>query len=463
MGSLMGSMSIALGSLRDNQEALDVTTNNIANINTPGYSRQVVNVSETNPIQMGQLQFGTGAQIDNIQSIRDQVLEFRLNSETSTQSSLNGFLQPMQQVQATFNEAAGTGLQSSISAFYNSLTQLSTDPSNVPLRQGVIAAAQGLASTFNNAATSLTTIGTSMDAQVPTITQQVNTIAQSIANLNLRIGESQNTGQQPGVLEDQRNQLIQNLSQVINIQASDGGHGMVSISIAGGIALVVGGQGFALTNVNGPNPPNVNNILSSDGTNVTKSITGGQLGGILRVRDQAIPALLTKLDTLSAGIAKNINAGQAAGFDLNNAAGQNLFNVPATTPGTAQTMSVNITNPSLIAAAGPGGLVGDNSNVVAMAAQQSQTIVSGQTPLNYYSNTVGQLGTDIQLASNQLDSQNIVVQQLQTQRTSLSGVSLDEEAANLVKYQRAYQAAARVVSVIDQMTQTAIGLGVGGA
>src|SRR5580692_2181123 len=125
MGSLASSMSIALSALANNQEALDVTTNNIANQNTPGYSRQRVNFSESATVQLGSMQFGTGSKIDNIQSIRDQVLDFRLNSETQTQSALDSYLGPLQQVQASFNEAAGTGLQSSISGFFNSFSQLS--------------------------------------------------------------------------------------------------------------------------------------------------------------------------------------------------------------------------------------------------------------------------------------------------------------------------------------------------
>src|SRR5216684_4302811 len=140
MPDLMGSMSIALGALKNSQEALDVTSNNIANLNTPGYSRQRANFSETDPIGFGHLQFGTGAQIVNIQSIRDQALEFRINAETQQQSGLDSFLAPMQQVQSTFNEAAGTGLQGAISGFFNSLSQLSTKPAHQSVAVGRTAA-----------------------------------------------------------------------------------------------------------------------------------------------------------------------------------------------------------------------------------------------------------------------------------------------------------------------------------
>jgi flagellar hook-associated protein 1 len=461
MADLMGSMSIALGALKNSQEALDVTSNNIANLNTPGYSRQRVNVSEGPPIQYGRLQFGSGANIDNIQSIRDQVLEFRINSESGQQSSLDSYLQPMQQIQAGFNEAAGNGLQSAMSGFFNSLTQLSTNPANIPMRQNVITAAQGLSQTFNNAATNLATLRSSQDQQIPTVVQQINTLTQGIAQLNLRIGQFQSSGQNPGIIEDQRNALINKLSALINVTMVDSGNGVVSISTAMGAALVVGGQDFALTT--STNAQGMRDINAADGTNLTKAIDSGQLGGILRVRDKAIPTLQTQLDTLANGIATAVNTAHKAGVDLNGNPGVDLFTVPATVPGSAASIKVNITDPKMIAAsqAGPGAAVGDNANALVLAGLQGKNIVNGQTPVDYYSNTVSQLGSDIQLATTQRDTQAVVVGQLQTQRNSVSGVSMDEEAANLVRFQRAYQAAARVVNTIDQMTQVAINLGTG--
>src|SRR5689334_18026136 len=232
MGSLLGSMSIALSSLHNSEEALDVTSNNISNMNTPGYSRQRVNFSESPSIQAGTLQFGTGAQIDNIQSVRDQVLEFRINSESQQSAALNAYLGPMLQVQASFNENAGTGLQGAISGFFNSFSQLSTNPSNVPLRQGVLTAAQNMASAFNTASTNLNTLRTSVNSQIPTVVQQVNTLAQQVAQLNTRISQSQSLGQNSGAMEDQRNQLISQMSKLTNITEIQGDHGAIGISTA---------------------------------------------------------------------------------------------------------------------------------------------------------------------------------------------------------------------------------------
>src|ERR1700760_2892400 len=306
MGSLSGSMSIALSALLNNQEALDVTSNNIANQNTQGYTRQRVNFSESATVQLGSFQFGTGAQIDNIQSVRNQVLDFRINTETQTQSALDAFLQPLQQIQSSFNEASGTGLQSSISGFFNSLSQLSTDPNSIPLRQSTLTAGQNLTSAFNTTANNLNTLRASTDQQIPTIVQQVNTLAQSVAQLNIRISQSQAQGQNTGALEDQRQQIIQQMSQLINISMIQGSDGSIGISTALGAALVVGGQEFniqAATNAS----TGQNAIISSAGQDLTSHIDGGQLGGLLRVRDQSIPTLTKQLDTLANGIATAVN------------------------------------------------------------------------------------------------------------------------------------------------------------
>ena len=456
MGGLFGSMGTALGALSLNQEALDITTNNIANINTPGYSRQVAGISENTPITYANLQFGQGAQITGIQSIRDQVLQTRIYSETQQQAGSNAFLGPMQQVQASFNDAGGTGLQKSMTAFFSSWALLSVNPSDIPSRQGVITAGKNLATTFNSAAKNLTVLRGNLNQQVPGDIQQINTIAQSVAKLNLQIANARNSGQNSGTLEDQRNALIQNLSQIVGVSVTNGNNGQISLSTGQGSALVVEGQSFALQAQSDP-ASGMTHIISN-GNDITSQISGGQLGGTLQARDRAIPNLQTQLDTLASGIAAAVNTAHQAGTDLNGAPGQGFFSVPATTPGTAAVMSVNIQDPALIAA-GQSGASGDNSNALALSGLQNQNIVAGQSANNYYINTVSQLGNDISSAQTSSDAQTAVLQQLKTQQSSVSGVSLDEEAANLVQFQRAYQASARVITIVDQLTSVAINMG----
>jgi flagellar hook-associated protein 1 len=151
MGTLSGSLSIALQALEADQGAIAVTTNNVANANTPGYARQVAEFSENTPIVVGNLVLGTGVTLDQPQTVRDNILQLRIAQESQQTGQLNSFLDGMTQVESLFNETSGTGLQTPLSAFFSSLQQLSTDPSDSSLRAGVISAAQNLATAFNQA------------------------------------------------------------------------------------------------------------------------------------------------------------------------------------------------------------------------------------------------------------------------------------------------------------------------
>jgi flagellar hook-associated protein 1 FlgK len=166
MGSLFGTLSIALGSLEADRGAIEITSNNIANVNTTGYTREQVNLQETPPVQIGDVQFGTGVSLGQTTSVRDSLLEQRLDQENQTSSQLNSFLGAMNQVQSLFNETAGTGLQAPLSAFYNSLTQLSTDPSNSSYRQGVVTAGQNLAAAFQQDSANLKSLQSNTDLSV---------------------------------------------------------------------------------------------------------------------------------------------------------------------------------------------------------------------------------------------------------------------------------------------------------
>jgi len=194
----------------------------------------------------------------------------------------------------------------------------------VTLRQGVLTAGQSLSSAFNSASTNLSNLRSSEDTQVPTVVQQINTLAQSIAGLNLRISQSQASGQQPGVLEDQRNELIRKMSELVSFPWSQGNNGAISVSTALGAPLVVGEQSFKLQTATSPNHRHAaSTVVYWDGPYA--GITGGQLGGILRVRDQAVPDLQNKLDTLAAGVANAVNTAHQAGFDLNGAPDRNCL------------------------------------------------------------------------------------------------------------------------------------------
>lgn len=448
MGSLYGALGIALGALDADRGAIAITSNNIANVNTAGYSREQINLSENPPIQVGGVLFGTGVTLGQTTSIRDNLLERRLDQENQSASQLTAFLGPLNQVQSLFNETAGTGLQTPLTAFFNSLTQLAANPSDTASRQGVIAAGQNLASAFQQDSSNLQSLQSNTDLAVQQSVTQVNQITGQIASLNTQISGQEGAGLDPGSLLDQRTQLVRQLSGLVGVSEADAGNGSLSITTTGGASLVVGGQSFALTTQINSNT--TFHDVYSQGSDITSTISGGALGGQIQVRDQELPSILNKLDILAYNLSTAVNTQSKAGFDANGNPGVNFFTPLTGVAGASSSISVAITDPNLVAASSD-GTVGSNGNAQALANLQNQTIVNGQTPANYYSGLIFQIGNDVSQAQTEQTAVGLVQQQLADQRGAISGVSLDEEAVNLIQYQAAYQASANVINVINTL------------
>jgi flagellar hook-associated protein 1 FlgK len=452
MSSLLSTMFLATGTMAADQGALEATTNNAANVNTPGYSREVPILQEKSPVTVGNLTFGTGVSLAKLESVRDPILQLSIQQETAQQGALNSFTSALSQAQGLFT-AGASDIGSQISNLFSSISQLSTNPSSIALRQGVLTAASNLTSTFNNTATNLSAQRSNLDLNVVQSVQQVNTLTKQIAGLNGQITTLQNLGQEAGTFIDQRDVLINQLSGLIDVSEikSDSG---ITLTTSNGTALVAGTQSFSLASQ--PGGSGVQHIFSQ-GNDITATLNSGALGGLIDVRDQKLSALLSSLDTLASGMATALNSANAAGFDLNGNAGGTLF-TPVVGAGSAANIRVAITDPSLIAASSDGS-AGSNGNLANLSAVQSQAIISGTTPTTYYSNIVFGVGNDVSNGTAELKSSQMVLQQLQDQRGSISGVSLDEEAANMTRYQQAYDAAARIVTTVNQMLETVINMG----
>lgn len=453
MSGLNASLATALSGLITEQGALQTTTNNVSNVNTPGYSRQEPVLVASDPVVVNPLTFGTGVTLQNVESIRDPILESRIQQETQTQGQYSSLAQALQQTQIDFTSNTGD-IGSAISSFFDSVNQLSTNPADLSLRQGTLTAAGNVATSFNTAANNLTQQRTNLDLSVVQTVGQINQFSQQIARLNGLVGNLQNVGENAGTFIDQRTQLIDQLSALTDVSVIPSDN-TLTLTTANGVPLVTGQQSFQLqtqTNFAGLHD------VYSQGSNITGTITSGQLGGTIQARDRQIPAFQTQLDTLAAGLANAVNTVQAGGFDLNGVAGTNLFTPPPVSGvGAAASLSVALTNPALIAASSD-GTPGSNGNAEVLYALRNQAVISSQTPTAYYSGIVFNVGNETANANAEQNASALVLQQLNDQRASISGVSLDQEAANLVRYQQAYSASAQVISAINSMMQTVINM-----
>ncbi len=461
MASLFGIMSVATGALGAEQGAMDATTNNVANVNTPGYSRLQPVLGENDPVTIGSISYGTGVSLEKLQSLRDPILQLRIQEETQQQGQLNAYVTAMQQAQVQFTSSS-SDIGTEISNFFSTLNQLSTDPTNLALRQGVLTAAGNMSTAFNNTANNLTQQRSNLDLQVSQDVSQINVLTQQIAALNGQISQLQGVNQDASALVDQRDVLIGQLSSLVDVSSIQSDDGL-TLTTSNGTALVVGAQSFALSTET--NSSGVQDIYAQ-GIDITSKLTSGEVAGLIQVRDQKIPTLLSNLDTLAAGLANNLNAANAQGFTLVQQpdgklqAGGNLFVAPPVSgQGAAATMAVAISDPSLIAASSDATASASNGNLAGLSAVQGQAIAQGQNPTDYYSNIVYQVGNDVSSASAELSSSQLMLNQLQDQRGSISGVSLNEEASNMVQYQNAFDAAAQVVTTINDMLYAVINMG----
>lgn len=452
MSGLNASLATALSGLIADQGAMQATTNNVANVNTPGYTREVPILATSDPVVVGNLTLGTGVTLQKIQSIRDPILEAQIQQETQAQGQWNALVSALSQTQVNFSSSSGD-IGSAISNFFNSINQLATSPADLSLRQGVLTAAGNLAAAFNTTSKNLSEQRSNLNSSVAETVDQINQLTSQIAQVNGQISRLENAGQSAGTFEDQRTQLIDQLSSLVDVSVVPSDN-TITITTAAGAALVAGQQSFELST--SPDSSGMQQVFSEN-TNVTSTIAAGQLGGLLQMRDQQLPAIQNQLDTLAAGLATAVNGVQTAGYDLNGNAGTNLFQIPASTAGTAANISVAITDPALLAASSD-GTSGSNGNANTMYALRNQGIISGQSASDYYAGIVSGVGNAAANATAEQSASTLTLQQLNDQRASVSGVSLNEEAANLIQYQQAYAASAQIITAINQMMSTVINM-----
>jgi flagellar hook-associated protein 1 FlgK len=463
MGTLISVLNISREALAAEQSAVNATANNVANQNTPGYTREVPNFVAQDTYQLNGQRVGDGVLIASTTSVRDRVLEQRVQQQTQIQSQSATIQSALSDVESIFGvtstttSSSVTQLGTAVNAFFSSLTALAANPSDGPTRQQVLSTASTLSSTFNAESSQISQITSSLEGSALNIVGQANTLLSTIASLNAKIA-TQSPNADAGVLEDQRQQAINQLSQYIGLDQIATSNNEIDITTSNGGVLVSGPNSYPLSaSILGGT---VTVLAGPNNTNVTSGLTGGSLGGTLQALTTSIPPLLGQLDTLAYSIATAVNTQNEAGVDANGNPGAALFTIGTTAPGSAATITTATSNGSLVATAAAGEGSTGNTNASALAALGTALIAGGQTASSYLASTLATIGEAATAANNDSTLQQATLTQLQTQRDSLSGVSLDEEAADLSQYQRSYQAASQLFSIIDTLFASALNLGV---
>jgi flagellar hook-associated protein 1 FlgK len=461
MGTLTALLNLSQNSLQASQAAIDITANNVANANTPGYTAKVATWQESDTVRIGgTVVAGEGASVGAV-SQRDTVLNHRINQQTQQEASSSAESVALNDVQSIFGitststSALTTMIGANIDSFFNSLSALEASPSSSSVRQAVLNAAGTLASNFNSASNQIAQQIGGLNQQVSGAVSQVNTLTASIAALNLQIG-STSPNSDAGPLEDQRQQDLSQLSGLIGFDQTRTENNGLTLTTADGTVLVSGGKSFVLGNatVNGSV-----DILSATGVDITSDLTGGSLGGILQARDHDLPLVASFLDNLAYGVGNAVNAQNAAGLDAKGNPGGAIFALPAASVRAASVVALATTDPSAIAAAAVGQGSSGGTNASLLSGLADSNIAGGQTAAGFYASFLTQLGSTVSRVSEENTTQKASLTQLTTQQSAQSSVSLDQEAANLTLYERSYNAAARVFTIVDQLMAVALNLG----
>ncbi len=482
--SLNSIMEIGKSGVGVFQTAIAVTGQNIANVNTEGYSRQQV-VLETAPTSPSNgFTLGNGVRLASVDRYYDGLLQQQLVTAQSTQGNDTTKSNVLQQIEPAFNEVANDGLGDAITKFFGAWQDLTLNPAGATERQTVLSRAQILVDNFNSVSTTLTNTAKAQDDALVPLTADISATLKNIAQLNSQIKITQQVSGNANELKDQRDLLIRNLSTEVGISYKENSDGTVDVNLSttagggGGQALVSGVQyatmytdnaggttanDIYLTAVGNPPPANA----PATDTKITATVGGtnnslGELGATLGLRDTIIPGYLGQVNELADQIVTAVNAQHAAGFDSSGAPGGDFFDVTTNPPGTdAATITLGITDANKIAASSSAASSSDNGNAVALAQLQNAAIsfTSGSATFNsYYDGLVSKVGLDVQSAQNTVSQDTAFTQQLSTLRESNSGVSLDEELTNLVQYQRSYQASAKIITTATDMMDTVLGL-----
>ncbi len=322
---------ISVSALQAFQQAINVTSNNIANASTPGFDRETLNLTEAAPQSNGAATIGAGVVVSGVDRAFSQAAANQLNTSQSSLGQLNALQLYTNQIDNLFGTTVG-GLSTALQNFYSAFSDVANNPTSTASRQALIGQAQSVAGSFQNASSQLNSLNSDVNSRITNDVAQINSIAKAISTLNNQIvtGTAQNGGQPPNELLDQRDQLVSNLSQLVGISTTTDPNGSLNVFVGNGQPLVLQGQTTTLTTV--ANQFNATQLEISDSASsavISSNITSGDLGGLLAARAQVINPALNQLGQIATAVSQTVNAQQANGLDLSGNLGANIFSVSA--------------------------------------------------------------------------------------------------------------------------------------
>jgi len=454
--SISSLLNTSKDSLMAHQMAIDVTSANIANVHTPGYSRQTINFTSTALSNVR-----TYITVPNFQNSVDvasvtRVYSAYLEAQIVEQRGLTGYSQTQAEIltvmEAIFDESKAGGLSDLMNRFWNGWQDLALNPVGMVEREALVSAAATVADMLNGINFSLHTISGSVERDVGHTVEEINSLIADIADLNNKIINTAVATGDRNILESTRMELVKTLGSLVDVHVIEGDYGAIKVYLKNGEALVDGVIARPLALEPRASNPTVSEIVFADNrAMVTDLITRGRLGALLAIRDVTIPDYMEKMSDFARTLVSEINAGHQAGYDSYGNPGLEFF-----LGHSAETIRVN---PAIIAdvrlvAASSNSHGQDGNNALNISLLQDKRVINNQTFSGYYGSVVGQIGRQTADSQNHLLHQSLVLDRLVNQRESVSGVNIDEEMIKLIQYQLGYNAAAKLCATVQEMMNT---------
>jgi flagellar hook-associated protein 1 FlgK len=467
MLGLFNTLNLGARSMIAEELGVEVTGQNLANANNAAYTRQTVQLQTSTPTPSNLGLQGTGVEATSIQQVSNQLLNGQIQSEASVGGYWNSQQTALQNAQTQLDEflnlsssstssstTTSTDLSDQLNSLFNAFQSVATSPTDSTARQSLINTAQTLASSFNQASQNLSTLNSQLNTSVGGDVTSANQLLSDIASLNGQIAKATASGGTANDLVDSREADLENLAKLVNTQTTTNSDGTISVSI-GGQELVSGSKlSDSLATYADAN----GNLLVQTAASATPlTLTGGSIQGTIDARDGALATLRSGLDTMASTLITQVNGIYQNGYDLNGNSGADFFT--GSDAGDIGVNSALLTDPSQVQAAGTNA-TGDNTVALALAqlGSQSLTALNNQTFSGACSLDVENFGDALSNANDQVTNYNSVNTMLLNQRDSVSGVSLEEEMANLITYQKAYETSAQIISTVNQMLTTVVNL-----
>lgn len=483
MSSTSNLLNIAHSGLSVSQKSLATAGHNIANANTEGFSRQRTLQKNNTPINFGDIVIGTGARISSVNRVHDEFLEKKLRGSTSEHGFNTERDFQLSQIEGVFNEIDAKGFSTVLNKFFNSFRELSMQPDDETIRSVVRDSASLVVRDIKRAKESLNHLQYTMDRRIESVVQDINMMADQIASLNVSIRELENGSGETGDLRDQRDLLIKNLSEFFEVTTFQDGKGQYTVNIEGVGSLVIAGSAQKLTATrtyqsDSYNPGGVEVYFQNKpNSKITDKFGTGKIGAIIQSRDSSLFSMQKKIDDLAYDISNSVNAIHRRGFAIKpggfDAQGQSLprqsmtgidfFKSPSERKGAAELLqlsdSINADINNIATALEPNS-PGDNRVAIAISKLQHEKVLDGGSATfeESYLKSVGKVGLETAKAKLNVEQSMGILAQNKALKERVSGVSIDEETANMMRYQHVFDASARVMSVADEMFNTVLAI-----